>query len=46
MKTVKKEVKINNLHYTITELYNPVQNYYGKIYKVVCAILEINVQVA
>ncbi|MBR4440951.1 MAG: GAF domain-containing protein [Bacteroidales bacterium] len=43
MKTVKKEVKINNLHYTITELYNPVQNYYGKIYKVVCAILEINV---
>ena len=40
-KTVKKQVKIGDLHYNITETYNSVQNYYGKIYKVVCLITDV-----
>ena len=42
-KTVKKEVKINDTHYTLVESYNPVSNYYGKIYKVVCIISDVKV---
>ena len=42
-KTVKKEVKINDVHYTLVESYNPVSNYYGKIYRVVCVISDVKV---
>ena len=42
-KTVKKHVKIGDIHYNLTETYNPVQNYYGKIYKVVCLITDVEV---
>jgi hypothetical protein len=37
-KSVNKTVKINESTFTITETYAPVQNYYGKIYKVICLI--------
>ena len=37
-KTVNKTVKIGETLHTITETYTPVQNYYGKIYKVLCMI--------
>ena len=37
-KSVNKTVKINESTFTITETYAPVQNYYGKIYKVICII--------
>ena len=40
-KVVNKEVKIMNETYRIKEVYNPVQNYYGKIYKVVCFIYDL-----
>ncbi len=37
-KTVSKTVAVDGIHYNIIETYNPVQNYYGKIYKAVCLI--------
>ncbi len=37
-KVVSKTVAVDNVHYNIIETYNPVQNYYGKIYKAVCLI--------
>jgi methyl-accepting chemotaxis protein len=33
---VTKTVKINGNTYALTETYSPVQNYYGKIYKIIC----------
>ncbi|MCQ2973511.1 MAG: GAF domain-containing protein [Bacteroidales bacterium] len=42
-KVVKKEIKINDVHYNIVESYNPVQNYYGKIYKVICLITNLEI---
>ncbi len=42
-KVVKKEVKIGDTHYNLVENYNPVSNYYGKIYKVVCMITDVEV---
>ena len=41
-KLVTKEVKIMNDIYHIKEVYNPVQNYYGKIYKVICLIYDLD----
>ncbi len=37
-KVVSKTVAVEGVHYNIIETYNPVQNYYGKIYKAVCLI--------
>jgi hypothetical protein len=37
-KIVSKTVAVDGIHYNIIETYNPVQNYYGKIYKAVCLI--------
>ena len=37
-RVVNKTIKINESTYTITETYAPVQNYYGKIYKIICLI--------
>jgi hypothetical protein len=37
-KVVSKTVSVDNVHYNIIETYNPVQNYYGKIYKAICLI--------
>jgi hypothetical protein len=37
-KVVSKTVAVDGIHYNIIETYNPVQNYYGKIYKAVCLI--------
>jgi len=37
-KVVSKTVSVDNMHYNIIETYNPVQNYYGKIYKAICLI--------
>jgi hypothetical protein len=37
-KVVSKTVSVDGIHYNIIETYNPVQNYYGKIYKAVCLI--------
>ena len=37
-KVVSKTVAVDNVHYNIIETYNPVQNYYGKIYKAICLI--------
>lgn len=42
-KTVKKEIKVNDVHYNIEETFNPVQNYYGKIYKVICITSNVTV---
>ena len=40
IKSVNKTVRIGEEEFTIKETYGPVQNYYGKIYKVVCLISE------
>ena len=37
-KVVSKTVAVDGIHYNIIETYNPVQNYYGKIYKAICLI--------
>ncbi len=37
-KVVSKTVAVDGVHYNIIETYNPVQNYYGKIYKAICLI--------
>lgn len=37
-KVVSKTVAVDNIHYNIMETYNPVQNFYGKIYKAICLI--------
>lgn len=37
-KRVSKTIVVNGINYNILEIYNPVQNYYGKIYKALCMI--------
>jgi hypothetical protein len=44
-KKISKTVKIAEENYNIIETYCPVQNYYGKIYKVICLTDTLGVNI-